>query len=275
MERVYAVAREPILLGRTGEDRAREIAFDIGGWIGIYGEGDVQLLVRRSGEETMYPAALRTEGNLVLWVVTQADVAKVGRGGECELGFVTKNGAVVKSEVWETVVLPSMIYGQGEAPQAETAWLDAVRRVLAELSALGEKAREDIERSQAWAQEIAQASSDAWLSAAQAEASRRAVENLGVEATALETEASPTVEKKVIDGVVKLIFALPKGNKGDRGEKGERGERGESGVAAPVNGFFTMAVDDDGNLWVHTAFEGGIPAFEYDSETGSLYYVTE
>ena len=200
-----------ICLGRAGEDRAREIAFDIGGWLESYGEGDVQLLVRRSGEETMYPAALRTEGNLALWVVTQADAAKVGRGGECELGFVTKDGAVVKSEVWETLVLPSMTWAQSDAPQAETAWLDEVRRVLAQLSALGEQAREDIERSQAWAQDISQASSNAWLSAAQAEASRRAVENLGVEAATLEVGVSPTVEKKVVDGAVKLIFGLPGG----------------------------------------------------------------
>ena len=211
MERIYAVAREPILLGRMGEDRAREIAFDIGGWRKTYGEGNVQLLVRRSGEETMYPAALRTEGDLVLWVVTMADVAKVGRGGECELGFVTSDGAIVKSETWETVVLPSMSCARSDAPQAEAAWLDEVRRTLAELSVLGENAREDIALSRVWAQEIAQASSDAWLSATQAEAARRAVENLGVEAVTLASGADAAVYKKVIDGAVRLIFGIPGG----------------------------------------------------------------
>ena len=32
--------------------------------------------------------------------------------------------------------------------------------------------------------------------------------------------------------------------------KGSKGDRGDSGVTTPINGFFTMFVDEDGNLWV-------------------------
>lgn len=59
------------------------------------------------------------------------------------------------------------------------------------------------------------------------------------------------------------------------GKKGEKGDAGESGIVTPANGFFTLSVDAEGNLWAHTSAEGVAPTFEYDSATGDLYYVTE
>lgn len=54
--------------------------------------------------------------------------------------------------------------------------------------------------------------------------------------------------------------------------KGPQGNTG--GVTAPVNGFFTMYVDNDGNLYVlsETDMSG---VFEYDDTTGNLYFVQE
>ena len=64
------------------------------------------------------------------------------------------------------------------------------------------------------------------------------------------------------------------GIQGPQGERGEQGPPGESGITAPVNGFFTLSVDADGNLWVYSE-EGNVPNLEYDSETGNLYVVHE
>lgn len=57
--------------------------------------------------------------------------------------------------------------------------------------------------------------------------------------------------------------------------KGEKGDPGESGITTPINGFFTLSVDADGNLWAHSAEEGTTPDFEYDGETGNLYVIQE
>jgi len=59
-----------------------------------------------------------------------------------------------------------------------------------------------------------------------------------------------------------------------KGDKGDKGDPGESGVYTPLDGFFTMAVDGNGDLWVYsnTDLSG---SFEYDSATGFLYYLTE
>lgn len=82
----------------------------------------------------------------------------------------------------------------------------------------------------------------------------------------------------------------PQGPQGIQGEKGDKGDaftyedftpeqlaalKGESGITAPVAGFFTLTVDEDGNLWAHSAEGGTTPEFEYDNETGNLYVITE
>lgn len=66
----------------------------------------------------------------------------------------------------------------------------------------------------------------------------------------------------------------PKGDKGDIGPRGPKGDKGDSGITTPLSGFFTLSVDDDGNLWVYAETED-VPTFEYDSETGALYIVQE
>ena len=66
-----------------------------------------------------------------------------------------------------------------------------------------------------------------------------------------------------------------KGEKGIQGEKGEKGDTGESGITVPINGFFTLAVDDEGNLCAYSSEDGTTPSIEYDEETGNLYIVQE
>lgn len=56
--------------------------------------------------------------------------------------------------------------------------------------------------------------------------------------------------------------------------KGAKGDRGDSGVTTPINGFFTMYVDEDGNLWVLSE-DDLTNTFEYDEVTGNLYFVQE
>lgn len=66
----------------------------------------------------------------------------------------------------------------------------------------------------------------------------------------------------------------PKGDTGEQGPKGDKGDTGENGVVTPVNGFFTMSVDADGNLYVCSADGTTTPEFELDTD-GNLYFITE
>ena len=65
------------------------------------------------------------------------------------------------------------------------------------------------------------------------------------------------------------------GIQGPKGETGEKGDTGESGITAPINGFFTLSVDSDGNLYAYSGADGTTPGFEYETDTGNLYFITE
>lgn len=63
--------------------------------------------------------------------------------------------------------------------------------------------------------------------------------------------------------------------KGDTGDTGPQGPQGESGVMAPSSGMFSLYLDPaTGNLYADYPDGETPPAFEYDSDTGNLYYVT-
>lgn len=62
---------------------------------------------------------------------------------------------------------------------------------------------------------------------------------------------------------------------GAPGEQGSPGPQGESGVMAPSAGMFSLYLDPaTGNLYADYPDGETPPAFEYDSESGNLYYVT-
>ena len=67
----------------------------------------------------------------------------------------------------------------------------------------------------------------------------------------------------------------PKGPQGPQGPQGPKGDTGESGVTTPINGFINLSVDEDGNLWAYYSDTDTPPNFEYDSETGNVYYVND
>ena len=66
-------------------------------------------------------------------------------------------------------------------------------------------------------------------------------------------------------------FYVKNGRDGEKGDKGDTG----STISVPVSGLFNMGVDADGNLWVYHSDSDKVPEFQYDSSTGSLYYITE
>lgn len=63
--------------------------------------------------------------------------------------------------------------------------------------------------------------------------------------------------------------------RGERGLTGATGPQGESGVMVPTSGMFSLYLDPaTGNLYADYPDGSAPPAFEYDSSTGDLYYVT-
>lgn len=79
-----------------------------------------------------------------------------------------------------------------------------------------------------------------------------------------------TYTVKMTDGTESSFYVT----NGRNGEKGEKGDTGNT-ISVPVSGLFNMGVDSDGNLWVYHSDSDEAPEFQYDSATGSLYYITE
>lgn len=66
-----------------------------------------------------------------------------------------------------------------------------------------------------------------------------------------------------------------RGPQGIQGPTGPQGPKGESGVTSPLNAFFTMWVDSNGNLYARTPDGAEKPPLRYDTATGNLYWEAE
>lgn len=65
----------------------------------------------------------------------------------------------------------------------------------------------------------------------------------------------------------------PQGIQGSIGPQGPKGEPGENGVMVPINGFISLSVDSNGDLYVHYSDNENVPEFELDGD-GNIYYIT-
>ena len=105
-----------------------------------------------------------------------------------------------------------------------------------------------------------------------AEYARASGDNAKVQAQ--EAEAAANRANGVADD---LISRRDSGEfKGEPGKTGNDGAQGMSGVMAPTSGMFSLYLDPQtGNLYAEYPDGSSPPQFEYDSETGNLYYVTD
>ena len=80
-----------------------------------------------------------------------------------------------------------------------------------------------------------------------AQEARQAIENMRVEAQTLENGEPATVEKSVVEGVVKLLFGLPRGEQGVQGNPGNSIEKIERTAGTGTSGStdtYTVTLTD-------------------------------
>lgn len=64
--------------------------------------------------------------------------------------------------------------------------------------------------------------------------------------------------------------------KGDKGDTGPQGAQGEAGIMTPTAGMFSLYLDPNtGDLYAEYPDGENPPAFEYDADTGNLYFITD
>lgn len=175
MEDIDARDLSILPLGRRGENCARRIVFDISAWRKSFGRGTAQLLCRRPGDETPYPAPLEQEGGKAFWTVTATETARAEAYGQCQLQYVVGD-AVVKTRTYQTWVAGSLAPEEEAVPQPQQGWVEQVLLAGAQALSGAEDAQAEADRAQAFsgqAEVSAQAAGKSALRAADAEAAAK------------------------------------------------------------------------------------------------------
>lgn len=224
MRKIAVMDTRTIVIGRVGENEAAQVVWPglLSKWRGLYGEGTVQLAVRRALDKSPYPAVCAVDGDDVTWTVSAADTAQHGTG-ECELSYLMGD-VVVKSQTWATLTLRSLTGEEpGEPPEDPAkAWFSAIQSQIGDLDDLTTKAKQN-------------------LVAAINEAAKSGSGGGG------------SVEMRVADGYIQystdgetwenlIAVADLKGDTGPQGPKGDTGTPGQDGYSPSAS----VAETDDG-----------------------------
>lgn len=144
---------------------------------------------------------------------------------------------------------------QGEAVSLAGSLLksfveNAAEEQLGAAKGYADSAAASAEKAQTAADGIGTAVEDTKANADAAQEAREAIENMLVEAVTLASGNPATVTKELVDGVVKLVFGLPAGDKGDPGDPGAPGNSIQSidrtsGTGAPgTTDTYTITLTD-------------------------------
>lgn len=119
---------------------------------------------------------------------------------------------LIAEQQGEAVSLPGSLFKQFVE--------DAADEQVGAAKQYAEDANQSAEEAKTAAVGIGTAVEDTRNNAQAAEDARKAIEDMIVEAATLATGTPASVTKELVDGVVKLVFGLPAGDKGDKGDPG-------------------------------------------------------
>lgn len=156
MIEIKAVPGKLIMLGKQGENLAREVIFDVSGVRAEFGDGAFRLSAKRPGEADAYPATVTETGDTVVWALTGADTQNAGRG-QCELAYYAGETRL-KTWTYDTAIAKSLTGSPKTDPYNE--FLDEVNRLAAE-AAISRREAKNSENAAKKSEENAKASEDA------------------------------------------------------------------------------------------------------------------
>ena len=128
-----------ILIGRQGENNARQICFDISHWQELYGaEGRVELIYQRPKDATPYPVVIQRDGSAVIWTVTSTDTANNGYG-RAELRYYI--GDTLAKSATSIITVSDALDAPAEVPDPPSKiWLDQVLEAARRAEAAADRA---------------------------------------------------------------------------------------------------------------------------------------
>lgn len=143
-----------LFIGYERENDARGFAFDFSSWAKEYGEGVLQLLIRRPGDKNPYPVVMSVEGSVATWLPSATDTAVEGTG-KVQLIY-TVGSVIAKTAIMSVLISPSI--GTGTTPpEGFEVWLEQ----LTDLAAKTQKNASDAASSAGAASDSADKANDA------------------------------------------------------------------------------------------------------------------
>ena len=219
-------------------------------------------------DKTGFAYDARVVGQSTVMANLETQMTVLSGNVECELRFQTKNGTLMHGTlnfvlmVEKAALSDDTVISETELPLIEKAVEISlnIEQYVAETEANAQRA-EDAGASAEYNANLAQAANE------QVNAKAATIDGAVANANTAAQNASD-IYNTVRDAYESGSF------KGEKGDKGDKGERGESGVYTPLDGFFTLAVEPDGNLYAYSNTDLS-DSFDYDDNTGALYYVTD
>lgn len=214
MVEIHAYPGIKLAIGRRGENEARRVSFDLAAWRRHYGEGTVQLLHQRAGDESPYPCALTVEGDTAYWLIRAADVDKPG-WGNAQLHYYVGD-TLAKSAIWPTVTADALS-DPGEPPEDPArAWFAAIQEQIGNLDELTTEAKDNL---------VAAINEAAKSGGGGGSVSMR-VDNGYIQYS---TDGGASWN----DLIATAELQGPQGPKGDTGPQGPKGDTGDTGPQGP------------------------------------------
>lgn len=119
-----------VVLGKRGENGVSEVSIDVSRQLAAWPDASFGVAVETPGEVS-YPGVTVLNGTKLVWSITGSDTAEEGMG-RAQVVMYGPDGEIGRSPETQTVILPS-VTGDGEAPAAVQAWMDAANALLEEL----------------------------------------------------------------------------------------------------------------------------------------------
>lgn len=149
-----------LFIGRRGENEVTEVVFDFSEWQTEFGNGVIDLFVKRNGDSAAYPVVLSVDGTVATWLVTATDT-NVADYGKAEYVY-TVNGKIAKSAVFTFYVAEDIGQASGEAPDPYEDWIET-------LTGLGTETQLNAQAAEQSANDAAESAASAATSADQSE----------------------------------------------------------------------------------------------------------
>lgn len=135
-----------IPLGYVGENRVEAVVFERACWVEEFGPGSFQLVHRRSCDAEALPVAVSASDGVVTWTISDADTAYRGPG-EAQLTYITLDGKIKKSEIYQTLVTRSLVSGT-DVPEPYEGWVEQVQQAAADADAAKNDANDAANRAE-------------------------------------------------------------------------------------------------------------------------------